>query len=80
MDCKHAGDRFVTARVDDNVGGSSAIELFRLRGSARHRVARVIYWDAVGQFYLDSMDPEIDVPVVIIEALIAEARLEIKTR
>jgi hypothetical protein len=42
------------------------------------RVARVVFWDAVGDFFLETFNTEI--PVQLAEDLIAEAKATIKVR
>jgi len=73
MDRDHARDRYVTALVNNNQDGFSSLELFCTRDGTRSRVARVIFWDAAGQFYLESFGPETEIPLEIAEALIVEA-------
>ena len=63
------------------VEGWSAIELHRAHenmSGASARVARVIFWDAQGQFFFEAFGEEI--PLSIAEDLIAEAKVEIRTK
>ena len=74
MKWKYAGIEFETVYVEDNVSGSAGLELFRThpQEGGRKRVATCIYWDATGQFFLQTFG--IDLPVTIVEKLIADAR------
>jgi len=78
MDRDYSDSHYTTRRVDDDGGGFAAMELYRNRRSARRnlRVARVVYWDACGDFFLETFDA--DLPVRLAEALMAEARATIK--
>lgn len=42
------------------------------------RVARVVFWDACGQFYVETF--QTDVPLDIFEEVIAEAKTAIRMR
>jgi hypothetical protein len=75
---RHANALYTTSVAHDNQGGWIAIELRRKREAEYHLVARVVFWDATGQFYLETLGT--DVELAIIEELIAEARATIKVR
>lgn len=45
--------------------------MFRLRDGKQDRIATVLFWDATGQFFVQTFD---DVPLVVLESLIEEAR------
>ena len=66
---------YSTALVRNDVEGSTALEL--RRGDAGV-VARLVFWDAAGQFYLDSVHGEL--PLDIVAELIAEARASIPVK
>ena len=72
--------RYTTKRVDDPSEGWAAIELHRAKNgsAATNRVARVIFWDAQGEFFIEAFGEEI--PLSIAEELIAEAKTEIRTK
>ena len=78
MDRHFADLHFASNPIQDNEDGFSGFELYRTSCGKRDRVASVLYWDAVGQFFIETFNA--DVPVEIIEELIAEARSSIKTR
>jgi hypothetical protein len=69
---------FQTSFVQDVEQGFAAVELQQIRNNTSIRVARVIFWDAGGQFFVETFDTE--VPLEIIEDLIAEATKTIKAR
>lgn len=76
MDRDYAQHRYTTKVVGDDRAGYAGLELYQtlLRDPADgpRRVAQVIYWDAVGQFFIETFAT--DIPVTIAENLIAEAR------
>jgi len=80
MDRDYAEWHYTTRRVDDNKDGFSAVELYRISRSEQRnlRVARVVFWDACGDFFLETFNA--DIPVKLAEDLIAEARATIKIR
>jgi hypothetical protein len=45
-------------------------------GNSTH-IARILFWDACGQFFVETLGS--DVPLTILEELIEEARSTIKT-
>jgi hypothetical protein len=59
-------------------GGSASVELYRRVEGTESRVAQIIYWDAVGQFFVEKFNDEL--PLEILEELIAEAKQSIKTK
>lgn len=76
MNKQHGRARFWTSFEEDRKGGCAGL---RLHQEIEERVtvaAEVIYWDAVGQFYVKTCG---EIPLVIMEALIAEAKRKIKT-
>jgi hypothetical protein len=78
MDHQFADCRFTTIFVFDDADGYSGFDLHQTRGGATQRVARILYWDACGQFCFETFGT--DVPVQIVEELIAEARASIRLR
>ena len=71
-----AGSVYSTSLASSNEEGWIALELTRQLNEKLERVARVIFWDADGQFYLEMFLP--DAPLSIIEALIAESKATIR--
>jgi len=78
MDRVHATQHFVTQTTYSDAEGWTAIELLETSGGAKAVVARVVFWDAQGQFALELGVPEL--PLTIVEELIAEARSTIEFR
>jgi hypothetical protein len=81
----YSSDEYDTEFFQDLVDGFGAFNLFRLRqkkyqvgGEKRVLVGRITYWDAMGDFCVETFST--DVPLVVFEKLIAEAREVIKTR
>ena len=81
MKLLHSTEEYDSAFFEDLVGGFGAWNLFcirqeRFRTAADERklVARLIFWDAAGQFSVETFDT--DVPLYVLERLIEEARQE----
>jgi len=68
---------FESEFVEDRSEGWGGLDLYRLEDSNRLHVARIVFWDAVGEFTLETFAGE--VPLTIIEELIQEARRTIRT-
>jgi hypothetical protein len=64
--------------VQDNKQGYSGLELYRAGRSGKARVARVLFWDASGQFFVETFNS--DVALAIMEELIAETKRTIETK
>lgn len=75
MDHPYGGKRYVTQGVRDDVDGYAGVDLYCIDGGTRDRVARVVFWDAMGEFSVETFNG--DLPVDIVEQLIAEARASI---
>ena len=74
MEIQHGRKRYGTTFVQDNVGGSAGIEIV-CDGSV---VARVIYWDACGDFFVETIGG--DIPLAVMESAVQEAMLLVKFR
>jgi hypothetical protein len=78
MEMKFGQERYWTTFVEDRKDGFAGIRLHR-EGHGRTPVAaEVIYWDATGGFTVQIF--ACLVPVEILEALIAEARQQVRLR
>jgi hypothetical protein len=77
MNRKHAGAQYTTRLVANKNAGSAGVELYCEIDGVTTRVAQILFWDASGQFFLEVFGGEL--PVEIVEGLIAEARESIKT-
>jgi hypothetical protein len=78
MDKRWGNYRYRTTLVEDADEGWTALEMSRLADGRTVRVARVTYWDAEGQFVFEMHIKEI--PVIVLEELLAEAKTTIETR
>lgn len=77
MDRPHGRDRFwTTPPVNDREAGSTSLRLHRDSEGRSVIAAEVVFWDALGQYFLETFNG--DVPLDIIEALIAEAKDKIR--
>jgi hypothetical protein len=72
----HGRFEFESVYVEDRRDGWGGFDLFRL-DDKKERVARIVFWDAAGEFVLETFGG--DVPLTIIEELIDEAKRKIKT-
>jgi hypothetical protein len=73
----HGRYEFESTFVEDRRDGWGGYDLYRLENDDKQRVARIVFWDAAGEFVLETFGG--DVPLTIIEALIDEAKQTIKT-
>jgi hypothetical protein len=79
MDRQYGIFRYTTRLVHDDKEGNSALELLATRNDAdMKRVARVVFWDAYGEFFFETFESQIPVPVA--EQLIAEAKSSMRVR
>ena len=76
MNTQHAGTRFWTLFLEDAQAGFSGLRLLKEQAGQQSFAAEVIFWDAAGQFYVQTFG---EVPVTIMEALIAETRDAVRT-
>jgi hypothetical protein len=73
-----ANVHYVTNLARDDQEGWIAVELTRREGATSERIARVVFWDAEGQLSFEMSAKEI--PLNIVEELIAEAKQTINVR
>jgi len=79
MDRQHGIFRYTTRLVHDNQQGNAAVELHRTPMDGNTiLVARVVFWDAYGDFFFETFGAQI--PVEVANQLIAEAKSSIKIR
>ena len=71
-------ERYWTTYVEDRADGFAGMLLHRERFGNTCIAAQVVFWDAAGHFAVQTFDG--DVPVEIIEVVIAEAKARIKVR
>jgi len=77
MDTKHGTSIFTTTLSRDDEEGSVGLELQRRTNGETETVARIVFWDAEGQFALEMLVPEL--PLAVVEDLIREAKASIPT-
>jgi hypothetical protein len=77
MKMLHSAFTYCSEPFDDPDSGSAGVRLLATKQAITTCVAKITFWDASGQFFLEMTGPE--VPLVVIEALIAEAKLQIPT-
>jgi hypothetical protein len=70
------GAEYATRLASDNHAGWVALELHKVEKEHEVLAARVVFWDAEGQFSLQVRVDE--VPLTIVEELIAEAKAQIR--
>jgi hypothetical protein len=68
--------QYSSVYVDEKKDGFCGLELYCASKGENQRVASVIYWDACGQFFVETFGTE--VPLDILEALIAETREQVR--
>ena len=78
MELRHGYQRFWTVRFDDMEKGCSGLKMHRESFGETAIVAVVTFWDAAGQFFIETLGT--DIPVVVAEELIREAREQIKVK
>jgi hypothetical protein len=76
MDRQFLDRRYSTRLTFDNEEGWAAVELHVADTHGGARVARVVYWDAIGQHVLEATGDEL--PLEIVEELFREARDRIR--
>ncbi|ODA30312.1 hypothetical protein A6X21_00020 [Planctopirus hydrillae] len=73
MNQKHGIHRFWTEPIEVNCkAGNTTLRLYRETENRVTVAAEVVFWDAVGQYYLETLNG--DLPLEIIEELIIEAK------
>ncbi len=77
MNRQFHGSQYTTCLQSNNDEGWIAVELHRSRAGQSVLVARVVFWDADGQFTCETLGRE--VPLIVLEDLIVEARATIRT-
>ena len=77
MQINHSNVLYSTEAFDDPNAGSVGLNLLATAKDATILAAKITFWDATGQFYLETNRGE--VPLEVIEKFIAEAKREIPT-
>lgn len=68
---------YSTDLASNHEEGWTALQLHRQGGGQGSVVAKIVFWDAEGQFVLETSSVEL--PLSIVEEFITEARTTIKT-
>jgi hypothetical protein len=76
MNRQYGESKYWSSFVDGNREGFARLELYRERDAEVSRVAAVTYWDACGQYFVETFGT--DVELVVMEQLIDEAKAAIK--
>ena len=78
MERQFGHERYWTTYIEDRTDGFAGSRLHRERFGKAVVAAQVVFWDAAGHFAVQTFDG--DVPVEIIEAVIAEATEQVRVR
>jgi|GEM_PF-1704373 len=76
MNRECAGVHYSTILIEDHKDGYAGLELYRTDREKKECVAKIIFWDACGQFVMETFSTEI--PLNIVEEFIAETKAKIK--
>jgi hypothetical protein len=71
MNMQWSGVRYWTSFVQDTTDGFAGVRLHQEKAGIESIAAEVIFWDAMGQFFSQTFS---EVPLNVLEALIAEAK------
>jgi hypothetical protein len=77
MNRKHGVATYTTRALEDRKAGSTGLALYREINGKEECAAHLLFWDALGQFGLQTFS---EVPLDIIEDLIAETKRGILTK
>jgi hypothetical protein len=78
MKYSFAGDHYKSIYVSNDQEGFAGLELHRISGNQSRCVARVIFWDATGQYFVETCGAEITLQ--LLERLIAETKAAVPAR
>jgi hypothetical protein len=73
-----AGVAYTTLSVSNDKDGYFGLEMYRTDKGKKDLVAKILFWDATGQFFFETFNT--DLPLSIVEELIVEAKTTIKIR
>lgn len=63
--------------VENRLVGYAGLNLFRTINGEKSHVVRILYWDASGQFFIETLHT--DIPLEIAMELITEAKATVRT-
>jgi len=75
MDLVHGAVRYISRMKENDMEGWCAMELEARRQDSSSCAARVVFWDASGEFCVETFGAQ--VPLTVFELLIREARIAI---
>ena len=78
MDRRYGQSHYTSKRVIGIQEGYEGYELTQIEDGETRQVARVVFWDAGGRFYLETFDATVSIPLEILEELIAETKENVK--
>ncbi|QDU21158.1 hypothetical protein [Urbifossiella limnaea] len=78
MDFTWGRARYTSRKIKDVQQGYEGFELVRQQDGADLRVASVVFWDATGQFWVETFGT--DIPLQVLEELIAETKEKVRIR
>ena len=76
MKRQHGEDFFESEFREDRTDGCAGFDLYRTAGDKKEKVASVIFWDAMGTYFIQTFGTDIPLPVA--EELIAETKAAIR--
>jgi hypothetical protein len=79
MKRRHKTTLYTTETAQDLEEGWSALELHRADGAMTQVVARIVFWDAEGQFALETTASH-ELPLDVVQEFIDEARSTIRVK
>lgn len=71
MERTYAGGKFTSVKIASRKDGFSGRELVCEEEGTKRTVAKVVFWDADGQFSIETMG---ELPLVVLEEFISEAK------
>lgn len=77
MDRQYGNVHYRSFPIEDVQQGFVGLELYRVCQDQKDRVARIVFWDATGQFSIETCGT--DIPLEILESLIVEVKESVKT-
>jgi hypothetical protein len=77
MDRRYGRAHYTSYRVKDDQAGYEGYDLTQLEDGEAQRVARIVFWDAGGRYYVEIFD-NTPIPLEILEELIAETKENVK--
>lgn len=75
---KYLNSTFLTKLVEDTEEGYASLEMYESSEKGEQMVARIVFWDSNGQFFIEMATDEL--PLVLVEEMAKEARERIQTR